>query len=41
MVDVKTMLKVVLTLRWFKGDIYEAKVTVTTLDSCYVPGELN
>jgi hypothetical protein len=33
-------LKVVLGLKWIKGNDYEAKVTVTVTDSCYHPGEL-
>jgi hypothetical protein len=33
-------LKVVLTLKWLQGNDYEAKVAVTTTDSCYHEGEL-
>ncbi len=33
-------LKVVLALKWNHGDIYDATVTVTVTDSCYVPGDL-
>jgi len=33
-------LKVILDLKWIKGNDYEAKVTVTITDSCYHPGQL-
>ncbi|MFZ0480868.1 MAG: hypothetical protein WAL71_17135 [Terriglobales bacterium] len=34
-------LKVVLTLAWAHDDVYHAKVSVTVIDSCYVPGNLH
>jgi len=34
-------LKVVLELKWDHKDIYDAKVSVTVIDSCYVPGKLH
>jgi hypothetical protein len=33
-------LKVVLELKWAHGDVYDAKVSVTVTDSCYVAGDL-
>jgi hypothetical protein len=33
-------LKVSLALKWLHGDIYEAKVSVTVTDTCYVEGDL-
>ena len=33
-------LKVVLALKWNHGNIYDATVTVTVTDSCYVPADL-
>ena len=38
--DVKHTLKVVLGLIWDHKDIYDATVSVTITDSCYVPGDL-
>jgi hypothetical protein len=37
----KRPLKVVLALKWNHKDIYDAKVSVTVIDSCYVPGKLH
>ena len=37
----KRPLKVVLDLKWNHKDIYDAKVSVTVIDSCYVPGNLH
>jgi hypothetical protein len=34
-------LTVVLALSWKHNDIYDAKVSVTVLDSCYEPGKLH
>jgi len=33
-------LKVVLALKWVRGNAYEAKVSVTVPDSCYIAGDL-
>jgi hypothetical protein len=33
-------LKVVLALKWLRGSVYGAKVSVTVPDSCYVEGDL-
>jgi hypothetical protein len=33
-------LKVSLALKWNHGNIYDATVSVTVTDSCYVPGDL-
>jgi hypothetical protein len=37
----KRPLKVALDLKWNHKDIYDAKVTVTVIDSCYVPEKLH
>lgn len=41
MADAKEQkLNVSLDLKWAHGNIYDAKVSVTITDSCYVPGDL-
>lgn len=38
--NVEHKLKVSLALKWVRGNLYDAKVSVTVTDSCYVPGDL-
>lgn len=38
--NVEHKLKVSLTLKWVQGNLYDAKVSVTVTDSCYVEQDL-